>query len=141
MPRKALKKYESYLFDIKTFAKALKIKLEWKSTSSDGEYLPSKRKIKIDPDMSEADTISTLLHELGHVLDEMSLDEKTANKIGKSYGVIYTDCYSTKDVDIVAAAEIRAWNYGRAIGKNLGIRIGKWYDLAARQAIRDYKKL
>ncbi len=134
-------KYEDYLFKIKILAKALQVNVEWRTNPSDGSWLPSRRAIVIDPDLSETETLSTLLHELGHVIDDSVMREKNAAVVAKSYAVVYTKHYSTNDVSVVVAAEIRAWNYGAAIAKNLGIRTGKWYDKFAREELSYYKKL
>ncbi len=139
--RRQLKNYDLYLNKIKALSQALGIKIEWRTDPSDGTWLPQHRKIRIDPDLTDTETIATLLHEFGHIIDDSSLDDKTLGKLGKSYSVIYTDVYTTKDVDVVAATEIRAWNYGCAIAKNLGINRGKWYDKMAKEAIKNYKQL
>jgi hypothetical protein len=139
--KRSLKKYDDYLFRLKTLAKALKITIHWRTEPSDGVYQASKRRIIIDPDLTDTETLATLLHELGHVIDDSSLDTRTSTIVGESYSVIYTDIYTAEDVDIVSKTEIRAWNYGAAIAKTLMIPMGKWYDGIAKEAIKAYKKL
>lgn len=136
-----LKNYDRYLLKIKSLAKVLSIKIVWQTTPSDGMWQPHKRRIIIDPDLTESETISTLLHEFGHIIDDYSLDEKTHKKLYKAYSSIYTDFFSEESVIMVALTEGRAWNYGAAIAKNLGIKLGKWYHRETIKGVRGYRNL
>lgn len=141
MPHESLLLYDEYVNKIEVLAKALRIKIEWTPYPSDGAWLATRRMIKIDPDLSHVDTLATLLHELGHAVDDSVVLKKDMAIVGAAYGTIYTEFYSSKDVTLVVLSEIRAWNYGAALAKILGINVGKWYTKIRVKAIRDYKKL
>ncbi len=141
MPERALKHYEAYLERLFAFAKATGVKIRYdENQSSEGVWMPSIRKIKLDTDLSQSGEIASLLHELGHSLDDMlSTPAKLDEKLYKAYDAMYKDTCTKKQRALVVACEERAWNNGRDIANRLRIRLGKWYDQAEKYCLDSYK--
>lgn len=134
-----LKKYDEYLDKIKTYAAAIEIKIERKEEPSDGVYLPTRRVIRVDPDLDESEEISVLLHELGHMLDDVIFMTDN-DEINDAYSKVYVQKLTKKQLEIVLGCEQRAWDNGRGLAKKLRIRLGKWYDIEEKSAMEDYSE-
>ena len=142
MLRTQLKNYIEYLQKLELYMEVLNIKLEYKEYPEDGCFLPQARKIILDPDLTETNTLGTLLHELGHVLDDSVLaGNPISEKITAIYKKIYKEEVTEAQLGVVIACEKRAWGYGRAIARQLKIPLGKWYNIIENEAIKDYKKV
>ena len=135
-----LKNYLLYLEKIETYAQVLDIKIEHKTEPSDGVYIPTRRTIRIDPDLDESSDIATLLHELGHAIDDHFSHGGIDPKTEAAYRVVYNGNPSEAQLKLVVEAEKLAWLNGRKIAKALRIPLGKWYDDEEKDAIRLYKK-
>lgn len=135
-----LKQYDSYLVRLLTFAKAMDIKIVFTEVDGYGAWVPTSKTIKIDDDMSQSDTIGTFLHELGHSLDDLISNSRSKeNKIDEAYIAVYNDLCTKMQLSTVVDFEKRAWKLGRDIAKRLKIRLGAWYDLQEKEAIKAYK--
>lgn len=135
-----LKHYTKYLDILLIYAKAIGIKMDFSAYNGNGAWMVAARKIKIDPDMSESEEIATILHELGHVMDDTFQMSKSPNEVIDAYSCIYTGTYTKKQKRLVIKAERLAWANGRKIAKLLKIRLGKWYTDVQRTSINAYKK-
>lgn len=136
-----LKNYDRYLQKLLNFSKALKIKVIYKEVDGEAAYLPSKRQIKIDPNLSESVELACFLHELGHLLDDTLSTKSIAKAISRAYGTFYKNKASKFQKEIVIDSEVRAWIYGRAVAKILGIKLGTWYDKEQKSAVKSYRKI
>lgn len=87
--------------------------------------------------------IANYLHELGHMRDDFSFHpEKMNRSIDKAYERHNKGLSLTKNQKkIILETEYRAWMQGRGIAKQMGIRLGKWYDNEVEWAIYSYYKL
>lgn len=136
---KPLKNYRLYVKAIQLYAKAIHIKLEFSAYDGDGAYVPSKRLIRVDPELSEAPTVAVLLHELGHALDDTLMSKKRFREVDRAYRNVDTPRYK-KHKKAILRTERRAWEYGKIIAKILGISLGKWYDNARDLRLKAYKE-
>lgn len=133
-----LKRYDDYLDKLKLYAEACEITIEYKSVDGDGVYVPSRRKIVLDPDLPESTEIATLLHEIGHSMDDTLINKRTEKVMDRAYKAFYDQSASKKQVEKVVECEKRAWIYGRSIAKKLRIPLGKWYDYEEKSALEGY---
>lgn len=90
------------------------------------------RTIQLSPNSSgKVEELSLLLHELGHMRDDFTLGKvKDIDIAYKQFNKVicgHIKSTSKKNKEIVIDTEHRAWSYGIAIAKQLGIRLGKWY--------------
>lgn len=133
--------YKRYKRALITFAKGLRISIVYGNTDSDGVYMPSRRKVVIADDMEEADEIATILHELGHALDDMMGFYLDMESINNAYKKVYSNKKATyRERRIVIMCETAAWRNGRALAKQLKIRTGKWYDDTEAFCLKDYRE-
>lgn len=137
---RSLPKYDEYLKRLETFAKALGIKIEYAPEDGEGSFSPAHKKIRIDPDLGPSDEVATILHELGHAVDDMLIDDKVYALLDQAYSLVYEDKVSKKQQALVMNCEKRAWQYGRSIAKQLKIRLGKWYTSVERECLRRYSE-
>lgn len=133
-----LTKHAEYIQRLERFAKVLGIKVEYAPEDGEGSYSPAHKKIKIDPDLSPSEEVATFLHELGHAVDDMLIDDKVYALIDEAYTLVYKDKVTPKQQALVMNCERRAWQYGRSIAKQLKIRLGKWYTSVERDCLRRY---
>lgn len=140
MSERDLKHYDKYLDILQIYAKVIGIKIQFTNYEQDGCWIPSARKVKIDPNMSQMDEISTILHELGHAIDDAFEMSGGQGPLDEAYIAMYAEKATKPQKKLVIKAERKAWENGRVIAKLLGIRLGKWYTDIAKQAIDDYKK-
>jgi hypothetical protein len=137
-----LKHYKTYLQRLHLFSKAIGVKIVIVENDDDGVWLPWTRTVKINDDLSQAAEIATILHELGHALDDiLTPSARSASKMYKAYRAIYRNKYTKKQLALVLQAEKKAWRYGRDIADRLGIRLGKWYDKEEIESIKAYKDI
>lgn len=135
-----LKHYKKYMKRLILFASAIGVKVEYGESSSDGIWFPAVRKIKLDDDLTQAEEVATLLHELGHSMDDiLSAQWKTEQVLGKAYTAMYSKKPTKKQVKLVVECEKRAWDYGRDIARRLNIRLGKWYDTSEHDGLKSYR--
>lgn len=135
-----LKNYEAYVKTIRLYAKAIGVKIVYEDQDGDGAYVPKYRKIRVDPDLSETRELSVLLHELGHMWDFALIDKTTERKVDFASKAVYKNKATTKQLRFLIQCERRAWNYGRAIAKKLGIPLGKWYERVQNDCLSSYRK-
>lgn len=90
------------------------------------------RTIQLSPEYSgKVEELALLLHELGHMRDDFTLGKnKEINTAYNQFNKLILGTIkntSPKKKILVIDTEYRAWIYGIAIAKQLGIRLGKWY--------------
>lgn len=140
MPNGQLKNYKKYLEKLEIYSKAVNLKLKYGTVDGGGVYLASRSVIKIDDDLEEDETIATILHELGHALDDQLVTNPTAHFLYYAYKAVYANEHTKKQLKKVVECEIRAWNYGRVIARLLKIPLGTWYDLQQKECVAHYRK-
>ena len=135
-----LKHYDDYKARLINFALAHEIEVRFVPGGEDA-WLPAKRIIRIDEEQSDVDKIASLLHELGHAIDELTnINEKKIAELEDAYKVVYTaKRISSKRKRTVLSHERKAWKIGRAIAKVLKIRLGKWYTDIEHRCLEAYK--
>lgn len=132
--------YEDYLRRLRAYARGIRVRLTFScEAASEGVWVPNKRAVRVDSDLTEAQTIAVILHELGHVLDDTLITGKQFRIVNRAYAKYYDLRCSKKQRQLVKYAEVRAWEYGRVIAKILGIRLGKWYDKESKACLKSYK--
>jgi hypothetical protein len=140
MKGRKLKYFKEYCQRLDLYAKANGITICYTSDQdSEGEWIPRSRKINLDPDQDESSFICTVLHELGHALDDMALEAHKFKRLTQIYSGFYEGQATPKQIKEVVECEIRAWNLGRSVAKALKIRLGAWYDKEQQYYIKDYR--
>lgn len=139
MKGRELKHYELYLKSIKAYCKAIHMKLEFSELDDDGAFIPSKRMVRVSPNLPESTTIAVLLHELGHALDFVLMRPPQYRQTEAAYRNLYKIKY-TRHQKTVLLTERRAWEYGKAVAKTIGIPLGQWYADTAKESIDTYRK-
>lgn len=123
---------------LENFTRMLGIKLVRRAQDSEGSYSRQSRTIQLDEDNSEVQDVAVLLHELGHAVDEMLIDDKIRKTINEAYALVYRTKVSKNQRNLVMNNEVRAWMYGRSIARQLKIRLGKWYSDQEFMCLRRY---
>lgn len=143
MSGRKLPNYDLYLNKLEDYAQACELKIEWGNGDEEGYYMPTRRKIVVDPHMTDSATIATILHELGHVLDETLYSKGLEKVMDKAYKSVYKDKSkpTRKQKARVLACERKAWQYGRGIARKLRIKLGKWYDKEEKEALLSYRQV
>lgn len=140
MDRK-LKNYKIYLKRLKLFARANKVSIVIAESDSEGVWMPLVRRIRLDENLSNSVEIASLLHELGHSIDDLMWVKLAESKeVDKAYEAMYSEKVSSKQRKIVVEFEERAWKNARNIAKRLNIRLGKWYYKTEKKFLNTYKK-
>ena len=138
-----LKNFDKYLQKLELYAKAIKVKLVSRDLDGcGGSYAPWNRMLKVDHDIEGSSLIATILHELGHEMDDSlreDLDKKMYSKIMSCYVAVYSDKHTEEQLALVIECESRAWDYGKVIAKKLKIPLGKWYTNEAKECVAAYK--
>lgn len=140
MEQDNLKHYDKYIRLLETFAKALGVKIKYSARlDNDGQYSPVRKCITLAEDMSETSTLATLLHEVGHCLDDMSIRDHTLTD--KAYIAFYEERFTPQQRRLVLRREKTAWSVGLGLANLLRIRIGKWYFKEEESALTQYRAI
>jgi hypothetical protein len=140
MPRQTLKHYDLYLKKIRLYCQTVRTKIEFCNVDGDGAWVPARRLIRVDPELTEPHIIAVLLHELGHLLDDTLMTKAKFREIDKAYGKLYSTRPAPNRKKTIYRTEVRAWEYGRVVAKILGIRLGLWYNNVRADCLKGYKK-
>lgn len=138
--RRQLKHYETYIKLIRSYAKGIHLKIEFVD-GDNGVFSAQLRRIRCGTEQDETAIVATLLHELGHALDDALVNRKTFRAMSKAYIALEHKKANAKQRRAIVKTEQRAWAYGKIIAKILCIPLGKWYDTYSRRYIREYKGL
>lgn len=134
-----LKNFDVYLQKLEHYAKASRLKLEYcERITCGGLFIPSKRKIVVESDLTDSDTIATILHELGHSIDDSLLTQGSERTIDKAYTAFAKGTHTPEQKRNLMHCERRAWRFGKAIAKRLQIKLGKWYADSRQYALKSY---
>lgn len=139
MCRKNLKNYHLYLDKLERYAEGIQITVVRKEENGEGVYIPTKRLIRLDPDLEQVEEIATFLHELGHAIDDHFINDKVNPKLERAYRTVYHGKPTSKQVSAVVECEQRAWDNGRKIARILRIPLGVWYTDEEKRCIALYK--
>jgi len=135
-----VKNYDIYLSRLINFAKALGIKMTWKpDIGCDGLYDPISHQVEIDNELDNDEEIATILHELGHAMDEYRVERLDQPRRMKAYTAWYDGKDTKLQRKLVIEEEIIAWKIGRLIAKQLKIPLGKWYDYNQKAGLAVYR--
>lgn len=135
-----LKNFDVYLQKLEIYIKASKLKLEYSDKiTCGGEFVPNRRKIVIEENLTDSETIATILHELGHSEDDSLLPQTIEHKLGTAIEAFHGDKFTPGQRELVLACEARAWKFGKAIAKRLQIPLGKWYAESKNFALKGYR--
>jgi Zn-dependent peptidase ImmA (M78 family) len=135
-----LKNYDKYLEKIEHYAQACEITIKYGQEDGDGSYSPARRTVKIDENLSDSAELATLLHELGHVLDDSTRQRFEEPKLSSAYNAVYNKKPTKKQIELVLECEEAAWVYARAIAKKLRIPLGKWFDDEMKDGLDSYRE-
>lgn len=133
-----LKNFDIYMDKLRMYVEACELTLEYKDIDGDGVYLPSRRVITLDKDLPESTEVATLLHEMGHTMDDSLYDPASEKKLDKAYKAVYKNKASYDQTQAVLACEQRAWVFARGIAKKIRIPLGKWFDQEEKDALNSY---
>lgn len=133
-----LKNYKKHLSKLIALANAFGVTVEFKPEIDDGIYIPSKRKIRIDDDMTQTETIATLLHEIGHLLDDVANIDVNHRQMSKAYRAVYHGRPTKLQKIVVVNCEYRAWVIGQTLALALKIKVGTWYNVHMESALNSY---
>lgn len=139
-----LKNKALYINKIKQAAKSLRVKVQFSDYPEHlGKWNPNKRCITVHYGQSDSALISTLLHELGHAIDDLFIEHtrREYNAIDTAYKMLHNNRASSKHKKIIRNCEDRAWKLGEALAKALGIKLGPWFYEDAKQALKTYAKI
>lgn len=135
-----LKNYKKYFSLLKKFCKLQGIKVVIESNSIEGtRYAGQQRCIYIDKSEQESSKIAGFIHELGHVLDELSLSKRQLKIVANAYPAFYAETSGIRQEEEVMQSEIRAWKYGIIIAKVVQIPLGKWYFEEKIKSLKAYR--
>jgi len=142
MPKNNLKHYGKIMNKLENFAEVSGIKIERGEEPGDGSFHHSTNTIILDEDLESTAEIATLLHELGHAYDYKLAIKPLSNRIFSAYDRIYEPdrVPSKRDMDLVMAAEVRAWCNAELIAKRLKIKLGKWFFSERKACLSDYRR-
>ncbi len=138
MPGINLKHYEIYMQILENYAKGLRIKITYSPRNDLGVYSSTTRRIGLDSELSQSWEVATLLHELGHCIDDASQPEDALPNVWDAYRAVYSGDFKAKHKKLVVECEKRAWQCGRGLAKKLGIKLGKWYTDVEQECLQDY---
>ena len=137
-----LKNYKSYLKKIKAYARLCNVKIIFrKEVDGTGEYRPSRREVVIERGLNQSEIISTLLHELGHFIDDLR------NPLNHFSNRFHNDGRTAieRDRDLtmlqkkrVLKLEKEAWKNGRALASQLNIPLGQWFSKDEKSSLNSY---
>ena len=137
-----LRNYKIYMKQIKAFAKLCNIRITFvKNMPECGEYRPNRREVLVDKDLPEAVKISTLLHELGHFMDDLR------NPLNNFANRFHNDGRNAIDQERhltmlqkkrILKTEKEAWKNARALASQLSIPLGKWFYQDEKSSLNSY---
>lgn len=139
MNARRLKNFDKYLQKLELYARAINIKIEYKEEAGDGIYIPTLRKIRIDPDLEDSTTIATFLHELGHHQDDLTENNMHKSSLHRAYENVYAEKPTVHQVKLVLECETKAWKQAELIASKLKIKLGKWFYSEKTSALKGYK--
>lgn len=124
------------------FARSLQINIFYKNNVNIGYFLPNKKEIIIDPKLTLDQQIFSILHELGHHLDDVENNYKYDDIYGKANKKVEKELsLSIREYNVLNECEIRAWKKGEIIAKLLDIRLNKGYSIFKKSCLSGYRRV
>lgn len=125
------------------YAESSAISVIYAQRNASAQWQKNTKTITLSPDhYNKPEELAFFLHELGHVRDDYTLGEdKELNKAYIEFNKLIDETskmVSKKHKLMVIDTEFRAWNYGIATAKQLGIRLGKWYYHEMDEGLKTY---
>jgi hypothetical protein len=137
-----LKNYKSYLKKIKAYAKLCNVSIVFKKeVDGTGEYRPSRREVVIEKGLPQSAILSTLLHELGHFVDDLTNPSNHFSNRFHNDG--RTAIENDRDLTMLQKKRIlklekEAWKNARALARQLNIPIGSWFTKDEKSSLNSY---
>lgn len=140
-----LKNYGLYRKKIGAYCKATNLKIKWvKELEHYGEYDPNKRTILISRKQTQSEVITTLLHEIGHFVDDTRNPDRFAMKY-HYYGYDRLEkeftTLTVNQKEAVWKCELSAWKNARALARQLGIPLGQWFYKDETRCLNTYRPI
>lgn len=139
---KNLKHYNLYMTKLIAFANCLGLKVIIRATEEDGFFSAKRNCIVVDEELSQANKVAVILHELGHAVQHYFGSELSWTKVSTAYSKTNTNI-THKQVKTLVQYETEAWNIGFIIADILRIPKGKWLHSTKKYYVdhyRNYKK-
>lgn len=133
-----IKHYDKYMKSLTTFAKSMGLKVIYRSEPCDGVFIPTKRVIALDKDLSQAGTLAVFLHELGHAIQHYFGTYAKMTESEKSRINLLYSSASTKKSNKKYLYEKEAWVLGSFIAYCLKIKLGTWYNKTAKYYLQSH---
>lgn len=137
-----LRNYNLYMKKIKAFARLCNVRITFvKNLPESGEYRPLRREVIIDRNLDQAAKLSTLLHELGHFMDDLR------NPFNNFANRFHNDGRTAIDQERhltmnqkkkILKTEKEAWKNARALASQLNIPLGKWFNQDEKSSLNSY---
>lgn len=137
-----LKKYSVYLKKIKAYAKMCRVSIKFVNHMEEGgAYLGNRRSISISKKLSNIETIATLLHELGHFIDDLrNPHNHLSNRFhnGARTAIEEDRKLTFLQKKRLLKIEREAWKNARALARQLDIPLGAWFYKDEKSALATY---
>lgn len=140
-----LKNYQLYLKKVKAYARLCEVSIIFKKeVDGTGEYRPGRREVAIERGLGQSAIISTLLHELGHFMDD--LRNPTNNFANRFHNdgrtAIEKELYLTqRQKNQVLKLEKEAWKNAEALARQLKIPMGRWFYQDKESSLNSYRAI
>jgi hypothetical protein len=137
-----LKNYKPYLRQIKRYAKLCNVEIVFKKeVDGVGEYVPNRRRVALEKGLDQSAIISTLLHELGHFIDDFRNPENNLNNKFHNDGRTAIERereMTSQQKKKILKIEREAWKNGRALARQLNIPLGSWFYRDEKSSLNSY---
>lgn len=130
-------KYEDYLKKLLAYCDLVGVEVKITPKKS-GMFDFTNKVLYYGKENSRADTISIILHELGHFRDDIKLLNKNPEMYEALDKLYNKKNYSIDDVKIVIDCETRAWAEAEYLAKELNIKLGSWFDTFRKKCLKTY---
>lgn len=142
-----MRNFKTNLKKILKYAKSINTKIIFKNVVSGGGQLvmskTSHHKVYVEKGISEELIISTILHELGHIIEaSMNPSEASSTAYLSAMAAMLQLDKRTKLTaerkEVILRVERDAWKYGVAIARQLRIPLGNWFYADMKKSLGTY---
>ena len=127
---------------IKAFAKLCRVSINFVDHMEEfGCYYGNKRSITISKSLGQAELLATLLHELGHFIDDLrNPHNHLTNRFhnGARTAIEEDRKLTFLQKKRLLKIEREAWKNARALAKQLDIPLGNWFYKDEKSALASY---
>jgi Zn-dependent peptidase ImmA (M78 family) len=106
---------------------------------SDGVFFPGRRHIYLEASLKAHTAVSILLHELGHVVDDLQAPYQANKALSVAYHAFYNDKANTTQQRLVLATEVKAWNIGERLATIHNISLHPKHKTYRKVSLSAYK--